>query len=99
MEIIGEGAVFINMGAKIHSDDVKLDNLTFIADTVPEDGSLIFVDGSSVDLTNLNVSYSVGDVEAVAIDIKDCRNVNLLSEVNRRFTLFISKCQGNSKFP
>ena len=81
LEIIGEGAVFINMGVKIHSDDVKLDNLTFIADTASEDGSLIFVDGNSVDLTNLNVSYSVGDVEAVAIDIKDCRNVNLLNSI------------------
>ncbi len=77
LSITGDGAVLSNIRIFISSDDVKLDNLTITADTSV--GILIHVEGSNVDLTNLDVSYSADADEAVAIDIQDCNNVNLLN--------------------
>ncbi len=75
--ITGDNAVLNNMGVYIEGDNVKLDKLNFIADTSL--GSLIAVAGSNVDLTNLNIDYTPGDEEAVAIDINECRDVHLLN--------------------
>ena len=78
LTITGDGAILKNMRIFIDSDDVKLDKLTIVADE--EIGYLIHVDmGSNLDFTNLNVSYSAGADEAVAVDIKDATDVRLLN--------------------
>ena len=77
ISIIGDNAVLNNMGVVIASDEVKLDKLNFTADSSL--GSLIMVQGSDVDLTNLDIVYSAGSEEAIAIDIMDCSDVRLLN--------------------
>ena len=75
--IIGDDAVLNNMGIYIVSDDVKLDKLNFTADI--SFGSLIVVEGSNVNLTNLNIHYSPGEEEGIAVDIGECDDVCLLN--------------------
>ena len=65
--ITGDNAVLNNMGVVVSSNDVTLNDLTFIADTAL--GDLVYVEGINVNLTNLNITYSVGDEAARAISI------------------------------
>ena len=74
--ITGDNAKLINIPVNIYSSDVCLNNLKFTADMPLE--SLIYVDASNVDLINLDISYSAGSENAVAVDIKgdDVRLLN-----------------------
>ena len=91
LTITGDGAILKNVGIKISSDDVNLDNLTFIADRSL--GSLIHVDGAgSINLTNLNINYSADTQEAVAVDIVAGSDVNL-----RNSTIFFESHVINDK--
>ena len=65
--ITGVGAVLNDMGFAIGSDDVTLDNMTLVANTSL--GDLIYVGASNVDLTNLNITYTVGDDGANVINV------------------------------
>ena len=60
-------AVLKDMGIAIISEDVTIDNLTLTATTSL--GDLIYVGASNVDLTNLNISYIVGDESADVINV------------------------------
>jgi hypothetical protein len=76
--ITGDGAVLNNIPVLIDSGDVILDNLVFTADESL--GSLITIDGgNNILLANLDVSYSAGDEQAVAIDLKSCQDVSLVN--------------------
>lgn len=77
LTITADNAVLNNMAINVMSDDVKLDKLTLNANICL--GNLISVEGSSVDLTNLKVSYSPGSEEAVGVYIHDCGDVGLLN--------------------
>ena len=79
LTLVGDGAVFKNTGVKIYSNDVQLINLSFVADTNLE--SLIYIESSNVNLTNLNVSYSADVENAVAVDIKGGNNVRLSNSI------------------
>ena len=65
--ITGVGAVLNNMGFVIVSEDVTLDKMTLTATTSL--GDLIYVGASNVDLTNLNITYTVGDESANVINV------------------------------
>uniref|UniRef100_UPI003864408C hypothetical protein n=1 Tax=Methanobrevibacter sp. TaxID=66852 RepID=UPI003864408C len=84
IKITGDNAVLNNMGISIMAHDVKLDQLTFIADDFVVDegiaGGLIGADDDSdgVELTNLNVSFTTGAEMGVAIDIK-CNDAKILN--------------------
>ena len=80
MQIVGENAVFNNIGFVIASEDVSLNNLTLVA--TKSLGDLIKVAESNVDLINLNISYIVGDEMANAINVQGIgtiSNVNILN--------------------
>ena len=78
VNIEGTGAVFKNMGVTIMSDNVKLNGLTFNANQAL--GNLIYVESSSyVTLSNLTITYNVGDVTSNTISLYDCMNSNILN--------------------
>ncbi len=65
--ITGDNAVLNDMGIVIYSKDVAIDNLTLNATTSL--GDLIHVGASHVGLTNLNITYVVGDEGANVINV------------------------------
>ena len=73
--INSDQAILKNMGIKITAANVVLDGLTFISDTSV--GDLIYVGASDATLTNLDISYSVGDEDAIAINIDGADNVEI----------------------
>jgi hypothetical protein len=77
VKITGDEAVLNDMGIMVTSENVALDNMSLIATTSL--GSLITVTESNVNLTNLIISYSVGDDEAIAIDV---RGEDTISDIN-----------------
>jgi hypothetical protein len=78
LTITGDEAVLNNMAINIFSGDVVLDNMNFTADMAL--GSLIHAEGDNINLTNLNINYTPeGDYDAVAINLADCVDVNILN--------------------
>ena len=73
--ITGVNAVLKNMGFAIASENVTLDKMTLVANT--SIGDLIYVAASKVDLTNLNISYIVGDESADVINVAGYTDVNI----------------------
>ena len=78
--ITGDNAVLNDMAFYISSEDVALDKLTFVATTCLDD--LIRVTGSNTNLTNLNITYVLGDEGAVAINVKSEDEDTAISDVN-----------------
>ena len=82
--ITGDNAVLNDMGICIMAPDVKLDQLTFIADDFVVDegiaGGLIAADDNSdgFELTNSDISFTTGAEMGVAIDIK-CNDAKILN--------------------
>ena len=75
ISIDSDNAVLRNMAIAISSSNVKLDGLTLISDASL--GDLIYIGASDAILTNLNISYSVGDEDAIAINIDGADNIEL----------------------
>ena len=73
--INSDSAVLRNMAVKITATDVVLNGLTLISDASV--GDLIYVGASDATLTNLDISYSVGDEDAIAINIDGADNVEI----------------------
>lgn len=74
--ITGDNAVLKNMGFVIISENVTLDKMTLTATTSL--GDLIYVGASNVALTNLTISYEVGNVAANVINVaRDINGVNI----------------------
>ena len=79
IKITGENAVLNDMCIIINNDDVIIRNLTL--NSTMEFGSLITVGGSNVTLSNLNITYIVGDVSAEIINVNGQNNVKLLNNI------------------
>lgn len=75
LTITGDDAELNKMAINILSDNVKLDKLTLTSNTAI--GNLINVECNGVNLTNLDISYTSGSGEAVAINIHDCSDIYL----------------------
>ena len=76
VNIDGHQATFRNMGVQI-AGNVTINGLTFIADQYS--GNLIYVDSDDVTISNLNVTYHVGDESASVINVYGSNNVNILN--------------------
>jgi hypothetical protein len=80
ISVVGENAVLNNMGIYVFSENVALNNITFVA--TKSLGDLINVGASNVNLTNLDITYIVGDEMANTINVngeKTISNVNILN--------------------
>jgi hypothetical protein len=73
--INSDHAVLRNMAVQITATNVVLNGLTLISDATA--GDLIYVGASDATLTNLDISYTVGDEDAIAINIDGADNVEI----------------------
>ena len=74
INITGDNAVLNDLGIVVSSSDVSLSNLTLKANTAL--GDLVNVVESNVNLTNMNITYIVGNEAARAVSIIGANNVN-----------------------
>lgn len=84
VSIINDGATLSQMAIIILSEGVKIDGLTLTTTTNSATsalGDLIHVEADDVTLSNLKITYKVtrGDYDAIAINVVDSDNVNILN--------------------
>ena len=78
ISIRGNDAVLNNIGFYIDAERVSLKNLKLISNKSLNDG-LIYICGVSIDLTDLNINYTVNDEEAIVINAKEADKLNILN--------------------
>ncbi len=75
--IKGDNAVINNMAFSIWADDVTLTDMTFVATTSV--GDLIGINANDVTVSNLDITYTVGDESAIAINAVGVEDVTIFN--------------------
>ena len=74
----GDNAVLNNMGFYVDADDFKLDSLKLVSTDSFEEG-LIYICGNNVQITNMDIDYTVNDENAIVINAMDANCINISS--------------------
>ena len=77
VKMTGEDAILYNMRFVLNANDIVLDNMTLSADTGL--GDLIGVYGDGITVSNMNITYTVGDEEAIAINVMGVEDANIVN--------------------